>query len=126
LNILLEIRKQSIKAATSSLNSSGVKMGRRRKKRKLVARRPKKTIPNIFQCPNCGKTSILIELSKPENGVKHAIIKCGYCGLFAELDVPELFQSVDAYAKFLDGFYSGTLKYSFVETKEAGGEVAEA
>jgi len=103
-------------------------MGRRRKKRKLIARRPKKTIPNIFQCPNCGKTSILIELSKPENGVKHAVVKCGYCGLYAELDVPELFQNVDVYAKFLDGFYSGTLEYKFISKskEEAEGEAVEA
>ncbi|RLG75021.1 MAG: hypothetical protein DRO23_05060 [Thermoprotei archaeon] len=89
-------------------------MGRRRKKRKLVARRPRKTIPSVFQCPNCGKIAITVELNKPANGVKHAIVRCGNCGLYAEMDVPEIFQNVDVYGRFLDGFYSGTLEYDFI------------
>ncbi len=89
-------------------------MGRRRKKRKLVARRPRKTIPSVFQCPNCGKIAITVELNKPTNGVKHAIVRCGNCGLYAEMDVPEIFQNVDVYGRFLDGFYSGTLEYDFI------------
>ncbi|OYT55820.1 MAG: hypothetical protein B6U76_05030 [Desulfurococcales archaeon ex4484_217_2] len=93
-------------------------MGRRRKKRKLIARRPKKTIPNVFQCPNCGKIAVTVELDKPVNGIKHAVIKCGNCGLYAEMDVPELFHNVDVYGRFLDGFYSGTLEYRFLTSSE--------
>lgn len=93
-------------------------MGRRRKKRKLIARRPRKTIPNVFQCPNCGKMAITVKLNKLINGVKHAIVRCGNCGLYAEMDVPEIFQNVDVYGRFLDGFYSGTLEYNFITPVE--------
>ena len=30
------------------------------------------------------------------------------------MDVPEIFQNVDVYGRFLDGFYSGTLEYDFI------------
>lgn len=94
-------------------------MGRRRKKRRLIARRPKKTIPSVFQCPNCGKIAITVELNKPTTGgVKHAVVKCGNCGLYTEMNVPEIFQNVDVYGIFLDRFYSGTLKYSFITPAE--------
>lgn len=101
-------------------------MGRRRKRRKVVAYRPKRTIPNVFQCPYCGKIAITIESGKSENREKHAIIKCGNCGLQAEMNVPTLFQNVDIYGKFLDGFYSNTLNYTFIKASEEKSETEEA
>lgn len=93
-------------------------MGRRRKRRKIQIRRPLRTLPKIFQCPNCGVKAVTIELDK---NTKKAIIRCGNCKLYTELEVPSAFHEVDAYAKFLDLFYEGSLEYTFLE----GGEVEE-
>ncbi len=94
-------------------------MGRRRKRRKIQIRRPLRTLPKIFQCPNCGVKAVTIELDK---NTKKAVIRCGNCKLYAELEVPSAFHEVDVYAKFLDLFYEGSLEYTFLE----GEEVEEA
>lgn len=93
-------------------------MGRRRKRRKIQIRRPLRTLPKIFQCPNCGVKAVTIELYKD---TKRATIRCGNCKLYTELEVPSAFHEVDVYAKFLDLFYEGSLEYTFLE----GGEVEE-
>jgi len=93
-------------------------MGRRRK-RKMKVVRPKRVIPKIFQCPNCGKTSLTVDLERSDGGMMNAIIKCGVCGLRYEMQIPSIYQPVDAYAKFLDEYHGGTAKITFVEG-EAG------
>ncbi|TFG10788.1 hypothetical protein EU538_00820 [Candidatus Thorarchaeota archaeon] len=76
-------------------------MGRRR--RQKVSRRPRKRIPDVYPCPDCGNTAIKIELYR-KNGM--AMVKCGSCGLEMTIeDVNELTEPVDIYGSFIDQFY---------------------
>lgn len=76
-------------------------MGRRR--RQKVRRRPQKRIPDVYPCPDCGNTSIKIELYR-NNGF--ATVKCGSCGLEMNVDeVNPLTEPVDIYGEFIDKFY---------------------
>ncbi len=97
-------------------------MGRRRK-RTLKPRRPKKTIPKVFQCPNCGTLSLTVNI-KEEEGVHQADIKCGSCKLHARIEVPPIFQPVDAYGKFLDLFSKGEIEVEFEEEESSEEESA--
>ncbi len=109
-------------------------MGRRRRKRfkKVVQRR--RRLPKVFQCPACGLPNLVIDLDEytvsegDETLVrKRAVIKClnPSCGLRAVMeDLPPIMEAVDVYAKFLDGFASGTINVTY-EThgeSEEGGE----
>jgi transcription elongation factor Elf1 len=82
-------------------------MGRR--KRQKVARRPRKRIPKVFDCPMCGtKSSVVIEIFKPPSldGIGRAIVTCGNCQLKVELDnVTFLDEPVDVYGHFIDKIY---------------------
>ncbi len=103
-------------------------MGRRRKKYKKVVKRIKR-IPDIFQCPHCSMRTLTIRFEKMEiPGYKLARIMCGSCGLYAEMQVPDIYENVDVYAKFIDGYESGELEVTFrkiseVEEAETTGEV---
>lgn len=90
-------------------------MGKRRKRRKPIIRRAPRTLPKVFQCPNCGMKTLTVDFDK---NTKKAIIKCGTCKLYAELQVPAAHHEVDVYAKFLDLFYEGKLEYTFLEEEE--------
>ncbi len=99
-------------------------MGRRRKKYKRPIRKIRR-IPTFFQCPNCGKKTLQIKFEKiGQEGYKLAIIRCGSCGLYAEMQVPELYQQVDVYAKFIDLFEEGRIQVEY--RKVEGAEEAEA
>ena len=101
-------------------------MGRRRRKyRKPQLLRPQRTLPTEFECPHCGARALTVEINKKarnEAGLVKAIIRCGNCGLYAEMWVPELYQPVDVYSKFLDAYLEGTIEYKF--TKEGGGKIS--
>ncbi|WFO75743.1 hypothetical protein J4526_02430 [Desulfurococcaceae archaeon MEX13E-LK6-19] len=98
-------------------------MGRRRKKYKRVIRRVRR-IPTVFQCPHCGSRSLTIDFKKSEeSGKKLAVIRCGNCRLKTLLEVPEIYETVDVYAKFLDAFTQGTIEIEFEEgVEETEGE----
>lgn len=87
--------------------------GRRRKKIKIV--KPKPKLPKTFECPRCGRIAISIDI---KNGT--AKIKCGSCGLYTELEVPQVFDEANAYGKFLDLYLEGKIeiKESTDENKE--------
>ncbi len=91
-------------------------MGKRRKRRKPIIRRAPRTLPKVFQCPNCGMKTLTIDFDK---NTKKAIIRCGSCKLYAELEVPTAHHEVDVYAKFLDLFFEGKLEYTFLEEEES-------
>ncbi|MEM2842592.1 MAG: hypothetical protein QXZ53_01770 [Candidatus Bathyarchaeia archaeon] len=74
-------------------------MGRRKRR---VVKVVKKKLPNVFECPKCGETSIKIVLSK---GAGTATIRCGSCGLKESVEISSNFEVVDAYCKFVDDFY---------------------
>jgi len=93
-------------------------MGRRRK-RKLKARRPKRTLPRVFQCPHCGKTTLTIQLNRTEGeGENIAIVRCGSCGLYYEMKAPAIFQPVDVYAKFVDLYHAGEANFIIKKVEE--------
>jgi transcription elongation factor Elf1 len=76
-------------------------MGRRR--RQKVRRRPQKRIPDVYPCPDCGNTSIKIEVYRDN---KLATVRCGSCGLEMTIDeVNSLTEPVDVYGTFVDLYY---------------------
>ena len=102
-------------------------MGRRKKRRKIQKRVVR--IPIVFQCPNCGSVSLSVEFSKAEEpGYKTARISCGRCGLRAEYPspVPDLYQAVDAYNKFIDLFEEGRIQVTFEKPSTGEGVAEEA
>ncbi|MEL9990894.1 MAG: hypothetical protein QXP98_10180 [Thermoproteus sp.] len=97
-------------------------MGGRRRKRKIIVR-PKKTIPKIFVCPNCGAQTVNVK--KIDD--KYVVI-CGNCGLKEEFEEHPRWSSVDYYNLFVDHFLEGKIKppeggTAAEEGSEGGGEV---
>ena len=88
-------------------------MGRRRKRKMKVAR-PKRVIPKIFQCPHCGKSTLTVEISR---GSGEADVRCGFCGLHYKTVIPQIFQPVDVYARFLDEYHSGEAEIIFEKSE---------
>jgi len=97
-------------------------LGRRRRKyRKRQLLRPQPRLPTVFECPHCGARAISVEIKKKERnerGEVKAIIRCGNCGLYAEMWVPEIFQPVDVYSKFLDAYLEGRIEVKFLKKAE--------
>jgi transcription elongation factor Elf1 len=85
--------------------------GRKKRKTKIIKVKPK--IPNMFDCPRCGRNTLSIEI---EDG--KAIINCGSCGLCSIIDVPTIFDKANIYGKFIDLYYEGKL-----EIKDGCGEL---
>lgn len=77
-------------------------MGRRRRGRRRRIYRPRKKIPNIFTCPQCGRKSVGVGIDKRKSVV---IVKCGACRLESKLEYDENLKAVDYYSKFVDEFY---------------------
>jgi len=80
-------------------------MGRRRKKPVKIVRR---TLPDLYLCPRCGKNTVKSTINKKR---ERAFVVCSSCGLSASyISTPQMGE-VDAYCRFVDGFYA-------VESKE--------
>ncbi|OYT26405.1 MAG: hypothetical protein B6V02_01755 [Thermoprotei archaeon ex4572_64] len=82
-------------------------MGRRRKSRKKVLLKPKKRIPKVFTCPNCGATVVNVNIDRRDERVK---VTCGNCGLEAEMNLIPGYLPVDYFNKFIDMYYQGLIK----------------
>ena len=106
-------------------------MGRRRRKKiKRVRRTRKLTSIRYFECPICGQPTLTIDFEKLKDkpGFKKAIVKCGSCGLYLELEVPELYERIDVYNKVVDMAYEGKLEETrrgSEEAEETSEELAE-
>ncbi|EWG07245.1 MAG: transcription elongation factor Elf1 [Candidatus Aramenus sulfurataquae] len=79
-------------------------MGGKRKKRTKIIK-PKPKLPKTFECPRCGRISISVEI---KDGL--AKIRCGSCNLYAEVEVPPVYDEANAYGKFLDLYLDGKLQ----------------
>ncbi len=90
-------------------------MGKRRKSRKRVLLRPRKRIPKIFVCPNCGNTSVVV---RRERDVVRVV--CGECGLTAEYELHPSKQAVDYYNVFVDDYYNGRIHAESASPEETG------
>jgi len=92
-------------------------LGRRRRKyRKPQLLRPVRRLPTVFECPHCGARAVSVEIRRKERnelGEVKAIVRCGKCGLYAEMWVPEIFQPVDVYSRFLDAYLEGRINVEF-------------
>ncbi len=74
-------------------------MGRRRKKEEKIIR---KTLPELFLCPNCAKNAVKVTVD-PKKGV--AGLRCSACGLHGHFTVEPNTAPVDAYSAFVDRYY---------------------
>jgi len=89
-------------------------LGRRRKRRKRMVKRVKPP-SRYFVCPRCGSLTLTIDFKKEVDGVrarpgtKIAVAKCGTCGLYCVMEVPEIMERVDVYNKIADIVYEDRL-----------------
>ncbi|PVU74112.1 transcription elongation factor [Acidianus hospitalis] len=91
-------------------------MGGKRKKRTKIIK-PKPKLPKTFECPRCGRIAISVEI---KNGI--ARIKCGNCGLSADIEVPPVFDEANAYGKFIDLYLDGKLEIKESNKEESTNE----
>jgi len=75
-------------------------MGRRRKK---VVKIIKKTLPEFYLCPRCGKNTVKTTMRRKEG---RASVICSSCGLNTFLNISPQMDEVDAYNLFIDGYYA--------------------
>lgn len=74
-------------------------MGRRRKKVEKII---KKTLPEFYLCPKCGKNTMKATLNRKEG---KASVVCGNCGLKSILEITNQMEEIDAYNRFIDSYY---------------------
>ncbi|NPA85772.1 MAG: transcription elongation factor [Crenarchaeota archaeon] len=93
-------------------------MGRRRRRRKIITRRP--SLPTVFQCPNCGAHALIIEIVQDKKKKERiAKIRCASCGLVHEepVESPIIDRAV-VYGRFIDKFYAGEIRVPEGEEEE--------
>ena len=82
-------------------NLSGeCEMGRRRKQVVKIVRR---TLPELYLCPRCGKNTVKAGINKSEG---KATVICSSCSLRSTFPATSNMVSVDAYCEFVDQFYA--------------------
>ncbi len=75
-------------------------MGRRRKQVVKIVRR---TLPELYLCPRCGKNTVKAGISK---STSKATVICSSCNLRSSFDATRNMVPVDAYCVFVDQHYS--------------------
>ena len=90
-----------------------------RKTRRRVPTRPRPSIPDIFECPNCNEQSVRVTIDKKS---RTAVAECGHCHV-SEIGilVRSIDEKVDVYSEFIDRWYK---KYE-AETDDAAPSSAE-
>lgn len=88
-------------------------MGRRRKK---VIRIPKKHLPKLFSCPQCGKEAIRVEIIRDQG---RALVACGSCSIKDEFPIKPAQGEIDVYCMFTDKVYGVSRKPSAPTMKRA-------
>lgn len=74
-------------------------MGRRRRR---IVRIPKKRLPSLFSCPNCGKRTVRVKILREAN---QAVVGCSTCDLKENFEVSSAQAEIDVYCTFTDDFY---------------------
>lgn len=74
-------------------------MGRRRKQVVKIVRR---TLPELYLCPRCGKNTVKASINK---STSMATVICSSCSLRSSFAAKTNMVSVDAYCIFVDHFY---------------------
>jgi transcription elongation factor Elf1 len=74
-------------------------MGRRRKQVVKIVRR---TLPELYLCPRCGKNTVKASINK---STSMATVICSSCSLRSSFAAKTNMASVDAYCIFVDHFY---------------------
>ena len=84
-------------------------MGRRRRRKEI--RHPPKKLPKIYNCPNCGAQTVIVNIDKKN---MTAIVKCGTCGILWKTKAKPYEEKIDVYNRFVDTFMEGEIieKYS--------------
>jgi len=78
-------------------------MGRRRRR---VVKVVKRTLPKVFNCPNCGMVSVRVSIKNGEN----PSVVCGSCGLEWRNSSKAKMEPIDVYNMFVDQFMRGEIK----------------
>jgi transcription elongation factor Elf1 len=82
-------------------NLSGeCEMGRRRKQVVKIVRR---TLPELYLCPRCGKNTVKAGINKTKS---RAAVICSSCGLRSSFAATTNMVSIDAYCEFVDQYYA--------------------
>jgi len=89
-------------------------LGRRRRGRRIRPR-PRRRLPEIFQCPKCGEETVSVSVNKEIGTVK---VMCSKCGLSYEFEQNPYLHPVDYYSKFVDKFEEEIMGGSSVESEE--------
>jgi len=74
-------------------------MGRRRKQ---VVKIVKRSLPELYLCPSCGKNTVKSTISKAK---ERAAVICSNCRLKSTFPATDKMGEVDAYCAFVDKFY---------------------
>lgn len=74
-------------------------MGRRRKQ---VVKIVKRSLPELYLCPSCGKNTVKSTISTAKG---RAAVICSSCGLKSVFPSSDKMGEVDAYCAFVDKFY---------------------
>jgi transcription elongation factor Elf1 len=74
-------------------------VGRRRKKEEKVLRR---TLPEMYLCPRCGKNTVKAVINRKKERV---VIICSNCRLSGTVPYQPNTTEVDAYCSFVDRYY---------------------
>ncbi|MEM0340095.1 MAG: hypothetical protein QXN05_03370 [Acidilobaceae archaeon] len=86
-------------------------MGGRRKRRKIKRQKQVARVlrSRYFTCPSCSELTLTIDITRSKEGPRTAIVRCGTCGLYCELPVSEIEETIDVYNKITDMEYDGRL-----------------
>ena len=92
----------------------GDSLGRRRRGRRIRPR-PKRKLPEIFQCPRCGEETVSVSKDKELGVIK---VTCSNCGLSYQFEPNPYLHPVDYYSRFIDKFEESATGGLSVESKE--------
>ncbi|RLG53082.1 MAG: hypothetical protein DRN96_00705 [Thermoproteota archaeon] len=73
-------------------------MGGRRKKKRVIRRRPRRP-KSIYPCPICQREGVIVKIDKKEG---RAVVACMFCGFSDTTEVMPGEEKVDIYSRIVD------------------------